>query len=208
MTPARRLPARALCALALLLLYGCGGLLGGGEKAVLYRLGGDLSGPTAEAAPGGVPIRIARPELPPGADGDRILTVSGREAAHLAGSRWVGPAPDLLAGMIAESFARTGGPAYVLKGGGSPQFVLSTGVTQFAAFYDAGAGQPPIVRVAAQVELRRTGENRPLAVAMRTAERRAAENRVSAITAAFDGASRQVSDDIARWVQQNARPPG
>lgn len=201
MTLSRRLTARALGACAPLLLAGCS-LLGGGEKAVLYRLGSDVPAAIASAPAGTVPIRIARPELPPGADGDRILTVHGREAAHVAGSRWVGPAPDLLAELLADSLARTAGPAYVLRGGGSPQFVLTTGVTRFAAFYEAGPAGPPVVRVAAQVELRRTGESRPLAVALHSAQRQAAENRVSAIADAFGGASRELTDDIARWAQQ------
>lgn len=192
--------AVALC--VLLSLSGCGSLLGGGDKAVLYRLGGDI--PPAQASPlGGVPVRIFRPDLPPGADGDRILTITGREAAHLADSRWVGPAPDLLRETIAAAVARTPGPAYVLNGGGSPRFVLSTSFTQFAAFYDAGPDRAPVVRIAAQTELRRAGGAQPIAVGVHTSERRASDNRVSAITQAFDAASLEISDDIAGWLQRN-----
>lgn len=194
--------AVASSALLSLALAGCGSLLGGGEKAVLYRLGGDI--PVRQAAPAGeIPVRIFRPSLPAGADGERILTVTGREAAYLGGSRWVGPAPDLLRETIAAAVARTPGPAYVLNGGGSPNFVLSTSFTRFAAFYDAGADRPPVVRIAVETELRRAGGAQPIAVAVHTSERRASDNRVSAITQAFDAASLEISDDIAGWLQRN-----
>lgn len=192
--------AAASC--ALLSLSACASLLGGGDKAVLYRLGGNIPPPHASPA-GGVPVRIVRPDLPPGADGDRILTITGREAAHVANSRWVGPAPDLLRQTIAAAVARTAGPAYVLNGGGSPRFVLSTGFTQFAAFYDSGADTPPLVRIAAQTELRRSGDDQPIAVAVHSAEQRASDNRVSAITEAFDAASLRISGDIAGWLQRH-----
>ena len=199
MTP---LGKHLLGACALLSLSACGSLLGGGDKAVLYRLGGDIPG--AQASPvGDVPVRIFRPNLPPGADGDRILTFSGREAAHLAGSRWLGPAPDLLRDTIVAAVPRAAGPAYVLNGGGSPRFVLSTGFTDFAAYYDAGPEQPPVVRIAAQTELRRAGDDQPIAVAVHSAERRASDNRVSAITEAFDAASLQISGHIAGWLQRH-----
>jgi cholesterol transport system auxiliary component len=200
MTP---LGKRLLCAsCALLSLSACGSLLGGGDKAVLYRLGGDI--PPAQAAPAGeLPVRVARPILPSGAEGERILAISGREAAHLAGSRWVGPAPDLLRETIAAAVARAGGPAYALNGGGSPKFLLSTGFTHFAAYYDGGPEQPPVVRIAAQTELRRAGNDQPIAVALHSAEQRASDNRVSAITEAFDAASLQISGDIAAWLQRH-----
>lgn len=186
----------------ILSLSACGSLLGGGDKSVLYQLGGDL--PFAQAAPrGDVPVRIFRPSLPPGADGERILTVTGREAAHLAGSRWIGPAPDMLRESIAAAVGRSAGPAYVLGGGGSPKFVLSSGFTQFAAFYDTGPDGSPIVRIVAQTELRRPGDDQPIAVAVHSAEQRASGNRVSAITEAFDAASLKISDDIAGWLQHH-----
>lgn len=199
MTP---LGKRVLAACTLLPLSACGSLLGGGDKAVLYRLGGNT--PLAQSTSvGDVPVKILRPGLPPGADGDRILTVTGREAAYLADTRWVGPAPDLLRDTITTAVASTAGPAYVLNGGGSPKFVVSTSFTQFAAFYDAGPDRPPLVRIAVQTELRRAGDDQSIAVAIHSAELPASDNRVSAITEAFDAASLKISGDIAGWLQRH-----
>lgn len=190
----------ALC--GLLSLSACGSLLGGGDKAVLYRLGGDLS-PERVSPARDVSIRVFRPDLPPGADGERILTISGREAAHLAGSRWVGPAPDLLRETIAAAVNSTPGRAYVLNGGGSPRFVLNTSVSNFEAVYKSGPDLPPVVRISARTELRRAGDDQPIAVAVHSAEQQASENRVSAITESFEAASLRVSGDIALWLQRH-----
>lgn len=185
---------------ASLFVAACAGLLGGGDKATLYRIGSGAVPPPREAS-GRIPIVVARPELPAGAEGDRILTVTGREAAYLAEARWVSPTPQMIREALAAAIARNVPSAYVPNGGtGSAHFVLTTRFTVFAAFYETGPDAAPLVRLVAQSELRRAGESEPLAIRVHAAEQQAAENRVSAVVDAFDAASLQLADDVARWL--------
>ncbi len=189
----------ALC--ALLCVPGCaGGLLGGGEKPTLYRLGAAPDA-SVRTTPGSIPIVIARPDLPTGADGDRILTLGGQEAAYLAEARWISPAPQLMREMITDAVERNVRSAYVPNiPTGSEHLLVSTRFTAFAAYYEAGPNTPPVVRIVAQTELRRSGATAPLAVQIHSSEQPAAENRVSAVVAAFDAASLQLADEIALWI--------
>src|SRR3546814_3395653 len=59
---------------ALICLSGCGNILGTGGKSTLYRIS-STPVPEREIARQSIPVYITRPTLPPGADGDRILTI-------------------------------------------------------------------------------------------------------------------------------------
>lgn len=194
-----------------LCISGCaGGIIGGGKKAMLYRIGHEPPPATSGETPGDVAVVIMRPEFPAGTDGERILTLSGRAAAYLADARWVTPAPDLMREALVGAFGRAAPSVYVPNGRTArADFVLTTRFTMFAAYYEAGAEAPPVVRLVAQSELRRAGDSEPVAVHIHATEQRATENRVTAVVDAFDAATTQLTDQIARWteVEIGARKP-
>src|SRR3546814_3427354 len=66
---------------ALICLSGCGNILGTGGKSTLYRIS-STPVPEREIARQWIPVYITRPTLPPGADGDRILTIENREVTY------------------------------------------------------------------------------------------------------------------------------
>src|SRR3546814_9521678 len=80
---------------ALICLSGCGNILGTGGKSTLYRIS-STPVPEREIARQWIPVYITRPTLPPGADGDRILTIENREVTYLAKARWMRPAPEMI----------------------------------------------------------------------------------------------------------------
>ena len=77
-------------------LGGCAilGALGGGNgknAPTLYRFGGEttMGAPLAASAP---TIQLNSLRFDPAAEGDRILSITGAEAAYLSRTRWVAPA--------------------------------------------------------------------------------------------------------------------
>src|SRR3546814_14756196 len=72
-----------------------------GGKSTLYRIS-STPVPEREIARQWIPVYITRPTLPPGADGDRILTIENREVTYLAKARWMRPAPEMIREAIAE----------------------------------------------------------------------------------------------------------
>src|SRR3546814_9183198 len=67
---------------AVICLSGCGNILGTGGKSTLYRIS-STPVPEREIARQWIPVYITRPTLPPGADGDRILTRSEEHPSEL-----------------------------------------------------------------------------------------------------------------------------
>ncbi|WP_197462436.1 ABC-type transport auxiliary lipoprotein family protein, partial [Erythrobacter sp. HI0028] len=94
-------------------LTGCGGgVLGIGDETSLYRVGNNAD--TAPAvAQGRIPLYIARPQMPSGADADRIPTVEMQEITYLAEARWASPAPEMISDLLKESIERNVNQAYV-----------------------------------------------------------------------------------------------
>lgn len=203
---------RALAGLCLL-LGGCSGLLGGGSRAELYRFGVQ----PAEAAPAMSPD-AARPVLilfvganfEPAIDSDRILTVTGNQAAYVARARWVSPAEDLFDDATRRAFDRhMASPRLVrLLGVPHPDYALAIDVRRFEADYGGGAGAPPEVVIETRVRLVRWADRTIVAEWPVVARERARENRVAAIVDAFDRGTAAVVGRIAELTREEvARNP-
>ena len=126
-------------------LTGCGGgVLGIGDETSLYRVGNNAD--TAPAvAQGRLPLYIARPQMPSGADADRIPTVEMQEITYLAEARWASPAPEMISDLLKESIERNVNQAYVPIQSGLPDHhLLSTRFTSYAAYYENGSEKPPV----------------------------------------------------------------
>ena len=179
-------------------------LLSSPDPQQLYRFGaGQVS---AQTATGAAPVEIAlrRVEFVAASRSERILGVTGTEAAYIAGARWVTPAQDLFTDNLESAFAagssrvRLLGPREITPA----TQTLDIDVRVFEARYAVKDGVPTVVVVA---RARLLDRDRSID-AEQTFERSvpAGANRVSSIVEAFDAASGAVTQDIVAWTEANA----
>lgn len=193
-----------LVALAAGALSGCA-LLSTPDPVQLYRFGETGGAPMAAAVSAPVQVRLRAVEFPAASRGDRILGVTGVEAAYIGGARWVSPAQQLYAQSIESAFA---GQARTVRLIGQRELtpttrVLDIDVRSFEARYDQG-GAVPVVTVSARARLLRFPERTVLAEEVFTFEESAGENRVSSIVAAFDAVTGALNTRIVAWTDANA----
>jgi cholesterol transport system auxiliary component len=207
--------ARTLAALSglALMLSGCGSLLGGGRPAELYRFG---SQPAGQAQ--GVEASAARPvtilyvgaNFESVADTDRILTVTGSQAAYVAGARWIAPASDLFDGAIRQAFDHRTTAARIvrLRSVPLPDYALGIDVRRFEADYVGGAAAPPQIVIETRVRLMRWADRVVIAEWPVESREAAQENRIATIVDAFDRGTSTVVARIADLTQETlARTP-
>jgi cholesterol transport system auxiliary component len=192
-------PRAALVVLIASTLSGCS-LLSTPKPVQLYRFGGDVAEPAAApSASAPVPVALRRIDFPEASKGDRILGVTGNEAAYIKGARWVSPAETLYSDSLEEAF--NAHPRVRLIGRREPGIatrVLSVDVTKFEARYDAPGGLPTVF-ITARARLTILPERTVTSEEVFTVSRPASENRVSAIVNAFDIASRDLNAQIVDW---------
>lgn len=199
-------------------LSGCA-LLSTPDPVQLYRFGLPMDAPSAAGdTPAPLSVSIRRIEFPEATGDDRILGVTGTETAYIGGARWVSPASTLFDDSLKAAFANRADQIRVLgrREPGTPPLVLQVTVTTFEARYAAPGATPEVV-VTARAQLRTTPERRAGGeAAIRPEEGRsvervftvtqaASENRVSAIVAAFDTATRDINTQIADWTIRSAK---
>lgn len=163
--------------------------------AALYRFG-----PPAAVAGQSMATTEVTTRLPPGADGDGILTMTGDRAAYIDGARWVAPAA-----LLFEIAARSALIAGNDKPGDAPQH-LTIDVLRFETDYDHGREAAPTVRVEAVITLadslgHRRASHRSLS------QHDARENGVGAIVAAYDLAVTDALQDMNHMVSETASVP-
>lgn len=189
------------CALA---LSACA-LLSSPKPAQLYRFGAPSE--TATAAPAGtVEVGLRRMEFAPAVQGDRILGVTGSEAAYIAGARWVSPAQGLYLASLEEAFATNARRVRLIgpRDLGREQLALDLDITSFEARY-AAPGAAPTVVVMADAALVRLPSRERVASQRFSVSQPATENRVSAIVQAFDLATRDLNTQLVDWADAAAR---
>lgn len=198
-------------------LSGCS-LLSTPDPVQNYRFGLPLDAPSAEGdTPAPLSVSIRRIEFPEATGDDRILGVTGTETAYIGGARWVSPAATLFDDSLKAAFANRADQIRVLgrREPGTPPLVLQVSVTTFEARYAAPGATPDVV-ITARAQLRSTPERQAGGAAIRPEQGRsvervftvtqpAGENRVSAIVAAFDTATRDINTQIADWTIQSAK---
>ncbi len=198
-------------------LSGCA-LLSTPDPVQNYRFGLPLDAPSVEGdTPAPLSVSIRRIEFPAASGDDRMLGVTGTETAYIGGARWVSPASTLFDDSLKAAFSNRSDQIRVLgrREPGTPPLVLQVSVTTFEARY-AAAGATPDVVITARAQLRSTPERQAGGAAIRPEQTRsvervftvtqpAGENRVSAIVAAFDTATRDINTQIADWTIQSAK---
>lgn len=199
---ALRLGAVAAAAAAL----GACSLLSSPDPVQMYRFGAGAGAAAARPATAAEPVEIAlRPvEFAQAVRSERILGVTGTEAAYIAGARWVSPAPELFSDALEGAFADGASRVRLL---GTREITpgtqtLDIDVRAFEARYAVKGGVPTIVVIA---RARLLNRDRTID-AEETFETSipAGANRVSAIVEAFDAATASVIRDIVDWTEANA----
>jgi len=197
---------RRLCAFAsALALTGCISLFPNEPPANLYRFG--LSSPPS-AAPAGTssPFGVLDGGIAfdREAANDRILTVTGNEVAYIKSARWAVAAPLLFRAAMQHAFDAYNGPARLIdRAEASPvDYVLKLDVRRFEARYEGGPAAAPTVVVRVRAALNKFHDHSVVGDRMFEAKVTASDNRVSAITDAFDQATSRVLGDVTVWVNQ------
>jgi ABC-type uncharacterized transport system auxiliary subunit len=136
------------------------------------------------------------------AAGDRILTMTGNQAAYIKGARWDAGAELLFESALTNAFATDAGRARLIARGEPvrPDDFLKIEVRTFEARYVGGPGAAPTIIVTVHASLSHPSDRTLTADRLFTARVPASEDRVGAITTAFDQAVSQTLGDLAKWV--------
>jgi cholesterol transport system auxiliary component len=186
--------------LAALSLAGCISLLPKSNPAQLYRFAATAqASPPAAASAATVGVLRANGQFQREAAGDRILTVTGERAAYIADSRWVAPADVLFDEAVTRAFEASGGRVRLVSRGEPMRsdYTLRLDVRNFETDYGEGGAPAVLVRVRAVMTRGQAGA--PAAEQIFEARVPAAQNRVSAIVAAYDQALGKVLGEVVGW---------
>jgi cholesterol transport system auxiliary component len=191
-----------LAACAAALLSGCISLLPKTQPAQLYSFGGAMTPANAQAPQPRFMVEAQPITFERAAAGDRILTMTGNEAAYIKGARWDIGAQYLFEQALTNAFAADPGPARLMARGEAvkPDYFLKLEVRTFEARYVQGQGAAPTVVVTVYAALSQPGSAALAADHLFTASVPAAENRVGAITSAYDQAVTRSLGELAKWV--------
>lgn len=193
----------ALAAIAALSLSGCA-LLSSPDPVQLYRFG-DAGGALTTPVAAPVQVKLRALEMPQAAQGDRLLGVTGSQAAYIGGARWVSPALMLYSDALEASFASQARAVRLI---GRRELtpttrLLDIDVRVFETRYAYAEGTPTVV-ITARARLLRFPERTVVSEQTFTVSQPAGENRVSAIVEAYDVATRDVNAQIVAWTDANA----
>lgn len=182
-------------------LSGCISLLPKSKPSQLYRFGVAVA--AAPVRTDSVAVFRANGAFQSESASDRILTVTGARAAYIAEARWVAPAQVLFDEAVANAFLTAPGRVRLVSRGepGGSHYALRLDVRNFETDY--GEGAPAVlIRVRAVMVGDQAGDR----VAEQVFEARvpAAENRVTAIVAAYDEALARVLGEIIAWTNTSA----
>jgi len=199
----RVIGATALAGLAAV-LGGCA-LLSTPDPVQLYRFGPLDSPYVGERTTANVQVSLRRVEFPEAVAGQRILSVTGNEAAYLAGARWVSDADELYTQALETAFG-AGASGVRLIGGREltrADAGLDVDITTFETRY-AAPGAAPAVVISARARLLGMPGRTVVSEQIFSVRQPASENRLGAIVAAYDAATQDLNQQIVAWVQANA----
>lgn len=195
---------------AALALSGCVTLLPDTDPSQLYSFGARI--PETQAARSAESFGLVLPStgFARAASGDRILTMTGAEAAYVASARWVAPASVLFEEAVAQAFDANPGPARLVTRGEVREAasILRLDVRQFETVYDRGQNAAPLVVVRVRATLVARDDRALAAEEIFQAEVRAGDNRVSQIVTAYDVAVNQVLEQLVDWSNRHGAPVG
>jgi len=197
-----------LLASATSLLTGCISLFPKTDPAQLYRFG--TTAPPVQATPSqepGFSVLLSDTGFDRAAASDRILTVTGTQAAYIKGARWVTSAVDLFDAALQHAFDADQGPARLVARGdiAKPDYVLKLDVRTFEARYKNSQPSAPTVVVVVHATLNGTSDQTIVGERNFNASVVASDNRVGAIVQTFDQAIAQILDSLVVWVDAQGK---
>lgn len=202
----RSLRNAIVAALIALPLGACVSLFPKDDPVQMYRFGAGMSASLDGAVQPGPAVGVLK--LPTtftrAAASDRILTVTGAEAAYIKDGRWAAPAAVLFDEAVARVFQGSGGPVRLITRGevSQAQYVLKLDVRTFEARYDGGMRAAPEVVVETRAVLTRSSDRTLVGEQVFVSRARAGNNRMGAIALAFDEAVNQTLGELHAWVNQ------
>ena len=198
MTRSAWLAAPAFCGLAL--LSGCGSLLGSRESAPVTYVLRPAVAAVAVPATGTKSLQVQRVVVAPGYARDEILrTEPDRRLGQYASSRWPDELPAFVERLAVDA-ARGSGAWSVVHDAAAPlpaTELLRLTVRRFDAEYTV-EGRAPTVRVVIDATVSRRSDRALLSAFTVETSAQAADDRMSAIVAAFDEAAGVAMERIAR----------
>jgi cholesterol transport system auxiliary component len=185
------------------LLTGCISLFPNAEPAQLYRFG--TTAHQIQKAPSNEPrfgVLLSSTGFNRAAANDRILTVTGTQVAYIKDSRWATSAVHLFDSALQQAFETQQGPARLITPGeiAKTEYALKLDVRTFEARYEKGQDTAPTVVVEVHAALAHTHNRMGVGDRSFKASVTASDNRVGAITEAFDQAVAQVLGGLVTWV--------
>lgn len=192
-------------------LSACVSLLPDTEPSQLYSFGAGPGAAPAAAAPRDAAhfgLSLNSTGFVRAASGDRILTMTGPEAAYVAGARWVAPASVLFEEAVAQAFDANTGPARLVTRGEVREAtsVLRLDVRRFETVYDRGQDAAPLVVVRVRATLVARDDRTLVSEEIFEAQVRASDNRVSQIVSAYDAAVSEVLGSLVTWSNRYGAP--
>jgi cholesterol transport system auxiliary component len=209
--------AAAVIGAVSLALGGCVSLFPKTPPAQLYRFGAPAVAETSSPSPsaGSTNVVLAALDFDAAAAGDQILTVTGQDAAYIAGARWVSPASDLFQDALVRSFQTTPGAPRLIQRSRllTSSLMLTLDVQAFETRYEQGLDAAPTVMIQVHAQLVRADERTLVGERTFLTRAPASENRVGSIVQAYDEAVSKTLADLAGWTAsavaaEPSRPSG
>jgi len=204
MSTLRRLTGPGVGAALALAMGGCA-LLSTPDPVQLYRFGPLDGGYVGERSMDTVQVSLRRIEFPDSVSGQRILAVTGNEAAYLAGARWVADAEELYAQSLEMAFSSERSGVRLIGGRELTRADagLDVDITTFETRY-ATPGAAPTVVISARARVLAMPERTVVSEQVFSVSQPAGDNRVGAIVSAYDAATQDLNQQIVAWVGANA----
>ncbi|SNT12420.1 cholesterol transport system auxiliary component [Sphingomonas laterariae] len=194
---------------ALLLLGGCGGLLGNsGKRDTLFRFGVAEQNNTtaAERLATGRPLTLARIRFAPEIEGDRILTTRGASVLYVKDARWVASAPELFAQAMTRQFDQRAANIRLVswRTGGAGAVALQLNLDRFEARYATGSDEksPPTILISGDATLTALADRGMQGSRRFVEEEPARQNSKAEIAAAFDRATARFTAAVVDWTSE------
>ena len=181
---------------------GCSSLLESKQPVSEAYVLAPAPAPAAQSAAGGNPdvdLSIGRPGLAPGLDTQRIAVLKGRQLDYYRAARWGASAVEVVQTLLVDSLEdqRLFRSVTAEQTRVAGDYVLDVEVRDFQAEYAAQSAAPS-VHVTMIGRLIRVVDRELVGTVNAEARSQAADNRLSAVVAAFESASQQVALEIAR----------
>jgi cholesterol transport system auxiliary component len=144
-------------------------------------------------------ISIGRPDVAPGLDTQRIAVLNGRQLDYYRGATWGGSTNEMLQTFLVNSLEdqRLFRSVTAEQARVAGDYVLDIEVRDFQAEY-SNEQQAPEVRVTIYGRVIRVADRELAGTVSASVQRRATDNRMGAVVAAFESAAQQAALEIGQ----------